>query len=186
MDEREAQAAARPILAGWVTQGPEVAAFERDFAECVGAAHACAVSSCTAALHLALRAVGVGPEDEVITASHSFIATANSVRYCGATPVFVDIERATFNMNPDLIEAAISRRTRAILCVHQMGMPCNMAEILASRGAIPSLLSRTPPVRLGASCFATARGRISASPTVMLRAFRFTLASWSPRVTAEC
>jgi dTDP-4-amino-4,6-dideoxygalactose transaminase len=131
MDEREAQAAARPILAGWVTQGPEVAAFERDFAECVGAAHACAVSSCTAALHLALRAVGVGPEDEVITASHSFIATANSVRYCGATPVFVDIERATFNMNPDLIEAAISRRTRAILCVHQMGMPCNMAEILA-------------------------------------------------------
>lgn len=131
MDEREAQAAARPILAGWVTQGPEVAAFEREFADSVGAPHACAVSSCTAALHLALLAVGVGPEDEVITASHSFIATANSVRYCGATPVFVDIERATFNMSPPLIEAAITRRTRAILCVHQMGMPCNMAEILA-------------------------------------------------------
>jgi perosamine synthetase len=131
MDEREANAAARPILAGWGTQGPEVAAFEREFAECVGAPHACAVSSCTAALHLALLAVGVVPGDEVITASHSFIATANSIRYCGATPVFVDIEPATFNMAPSLIEAAISNRTRAILCVHQMGMPCNMAEILA-------------------------------------------------------
>lgn len=139
MDEREANAAARPILAGWVTQGPEVAAFEREFAECVGAPHACAVSSCTTALHLALRAVGVAPGDEVITASHSFIATANSVRYCGATPVFVDIEPATFNMAPGLIEAAISARTRAILCVHQMGMPCNMKEILAiaRRHALP-------------------------------------------------
>jgi len=118
------------ILSGWVTQGPEVAAFEREFADYVGAPHACAVSNCTTALHLALRAVGVQARDEVITVSHSFIATANSIRYCGATPVFVDIEPATFNMNPALIESAISPRTRAILCVHQMGMPCDLAAIL--------------------------------------------------------
>src|SRR5512141_1038234 len=98
MDEREAEAARRVILSGWVTQGPEVAAFEREFAEAVGAAHACAVSSCTTALHLALRAVGVGPGDEVVTVSHSFIATANAIGYCGATPVFVDVDPCTYNM----------------------------------------------------------------------------------------
>jgi dTDP-4-amino-4,6-dideoxygalactose transaminase len=131
LDEREVEAARRPILSGWVTQGPEVAAFEREFAECVGAEHACAVSSCTTALHLALRAVGVGPGDEVITVSHSFIATANTVRYCGATPVFVDIQPRTFNMDPAWVERAISTRTKAILCVHQMGMPCDLQAILA-------------------------------------------------------
>ena len=92
LDERDADAARRAILSGWVTQGPEVAAFEREFAAAVGAPHACAVSSCTTALHLALLAVGVGPGDEVMTVSHSFIATANAVRYCGATPVFVDVD----------------------------------------------------------------------------------------------
>lgn len=130
MNEREVQAAGRPILSGWVTQGPEVAAFEREFAAYVGAKYACAVSSCTTALHLALLAVGVRPGDEVITVSHSFIATANAIRYCGATPVFVDIQPDTFNMNPALIEAVITERTRAILCVHQMGMPCDLKAIL--------------------------------------------------------
>ena len=139
MDEREVEAARRAILSGWVTQGPEVAAFEREFAEHVGAKHACAVSSCTTALHLALLAVGVKPGDEVITVSHSFIATANSIRYCGATPVFVDIEPGTFNMNPQLIEAAITECARAILCVHQIGMPCDLKEILkiAHRHSLP-------------------------------------------------
>jgi perosamine synthetase len=134
MDEREAEAARRAILSGWVTQGPEVAAFEAEFAAAAGAPHACAVSSCTTALHLALLAAGVRPGDEVITASHSFIATANSIRYCGATPVFCDIEPGTFNLNPALMERLITPRTRAVLCVHQIGMPCDMARILEIAG----------------------------------------------------
>src|SRR6185312_6931696 len=115
LDEREVEAVRRVILSGWVTQGPEVAAFEREFATIVGAPHATAVSNCTTALHLALLAVGVGAGDEVITVSHSFIATANAIRYCGATPVFIDIEAGSYNMDPALIEPAITPRTKAIL-----------------------------------------------------------------------
>lgn len=131
LGEEENEAVARVLRSGWVTQGPEVAAFEREFAEFVGARHACAVSSCTAALHLALRAVGVGPGGEVVTASHSFIATANAVRYCGATPVFADVQPGTFNLDPPEVGEAIGQHTQAILCVHQMGMPCDLAAILA-------------------------------------------------------
>jgi len=139
LDEREAEAARRVILSGWVTQGPEVAAFEREFAEAVGARHACAVSSCTTALHLALAACGVSSGDEVVTVSHSFIATSNAIRYCGATPVFVDIQRETFNIDPSLVEAAIGPRTKAILAVHQLGMPCELAAIveIGKRRSIP-------------------------------------------------
>lgn len=131
LGDAEAEAVSRAIRSGWVTQGPEVAAFEQEFADLVGAKYACAVSNCTTALHLALLAVGVQPDDEVITVSHSYIATANSIRYCGAIPVFVDIEPQTYNINPILIESAISDRTRAILVVHQMGMPCDLKGILA-------------------------------------------------------
>ena len=111
LGEAEAEAAARAILSGWVTQGPEVAAFEREFAAFTGAPYACAVSNCTTALHLALKAVGVGRGDEVITTSHSFIATANAIRYCDAIPVFVDIDPRTFNMDPVAAELAITPRT---------------------------------------------------------------------------
>ena len=148
LDEREADAARRAILSGWVTQGPEVAAFEREFAEAVGASHACAVSNCTTALHLALLAAEVGPGDEVVTVSHSFIATANAIRYCGAIPIFVDIDPATFNIDPARIEAAIGPRTRALLVVHQMGMPCDLARI------VPIARSRGIAVIEDAACAA--------------------------------
>jgi perosamine synthetase len=130
MDEREAEAARRVILSGWITQGPEVAAFEKEFAAFTGAEHAVAASNCTTALHLALLAAGIKAGDEVITVSHSFIATANVIRYCGATPVFIDVDPVNFNIDTTRIEAAIKPKTRAILCVHQMGMPCDLSAIV--------------------------------------------------------
>jgi perosamine synthetase len=131
LDENEADAAREAVLSGWVSQGPQVAAFEREFAALVGAPYACAVSNCTTALHLALTAVNIAPGDEVITASHSFIATANCIRYCGATPVFVDIDPETYNIDTACVAEAITPRTRAILAIHQMGMPCDLTALVA-------------------------------------------------------
>jgi len=131
LGDAEADAARRAILSGWVTQGPEVAAFEQEFAAWCGATHAVAVSSCTAALHVALLALGIAPGDEVVTASHSFIATANVVRHCGARAVFADIEPDTLNLDPARVADAITPRTKAILCVHQIGMPCDLAALRA-------------------------------------------------------
>lgn len=135
----EAAAVARVLDSGWVTQGPEVEAFERDFAAYVGAPHACAVSSCTAALHLALLALGVTAGDDVITVSHSFIATANAIRYTGARPVFVDVDPVNGNIDPAQLETVITARSKAVLVVHQLGMPCDMMAILgvADRYGLP-------------------------------------------------
>lgn len=134
LGEAEAKAVAEVIRSGWVAQGPEVAAFERELGDAVGAPHAVAVSSCTAALELCLRALGVGLDDDVVTVSHSFIATANAVVAVGARPVFVDIDPVTYGMDASLVEAALTEKTRAILCVHQLGFPCDLPAILEIAG----------------------------------------------------
>ena len=109
--------------------GPKVAAFEERFAAWCGCEHAVAVNSGTAALHLALLAAGVGPGDEVVTVAHTFIATAEAISHCGATPVFVDIDEPTFTMDPAQVEGAIGERTKAILPVHLYGQPADVAPI---------------------------------------------------------
>ncbi|MFB7782756.1 DegT/DnrJ/EryC1/StrS family aminotransferase [Streptomyces vinaceus] len=132
LGEEEARAAADAVLSGWVAQGPRVAAFERAFAERVGAEHGIAVSSCTTALHLALIALELGPGDEVIVPSLSFIATANAVRYVGAHPVFADVEEATGNLTPETVDAVRTPRTKAVLAVHQGGVPADVHALRAA------------------------------------------------------
>jgi perosamine synthetase len=127
----EEQAVIEVLRSGWVTQGPRVAEFEEKFSDYIGCNYSVAVSSCTTALHLALLASGIGPGDEVICPSLSFIATANSIAYTGAKPIFGDIDLATYNLDPTRLEEAISPRTKAILIVHQIGLPAEMNELLA-------------------------------------------------------
>lgn len=127
----EEQALVSALKSGWVSQGPKVAAFEQKFAEYVGSKYAVALSSCTTALHLAMLTSGIGEGDEVLCPSLSFIATANCIRYVGAHPVFVDIDPVTYNLNPNRVEEAITLRTRAILAVHQVGLPAAMKELTA-------------------------------------------------------
>jgi perosamine synthetase len=126
----EGAAVAEAVASGWVSQGPRVREFEARFAERVGAADAVAVTSCTTALQLALHVTGVGPGDEVIVPSLSFIATANAVWQCGATPVFADIDPRTYNLDPAAAQRAITARTRAIMPVHQVGLPAEMDAFL--------------------------------------------------------
>ena len=137
LGEEEAQAAAEAVRSGWVAQGPRVAEFEARFAERVGAPHAVAVSSCTTALHLALHLLGLGPGDEVVVPSFSFIATANSAVYVGATPVFADVEPEDGNLSARTVQAVLTDRTRAVVVVHQGGMPADvdaLRELCVSRG----------------------------------------------------
>jgi dTDP-4-amino-4,6-dideoxygalactose transaminase len=129
LGEEEAQAAADAVRSGWVAQGPRVARFEQEFAATVGAAHGVAVSSCTTALHLALVLLELAPGDEVVVPSLSFIATANAVRYVGATPVFADVDLATGNLTVETIDAVRTPRTRAVIAVHQGGVPFDTAAL---------------------------------------------------------
>ncbi|MEW2114205.1 DegT/DnrJ/EryC1/StrS family aminotransferase [Streptomyces sp. NPDC005474] len=132
LGDEEARAASDAVLSGWVAQGPRVAAFERAFAERVGAEHGIAVSSCTTALHLSLVALGLGPGDEVVVPSLSFIATANAVRYVGAEPVFADVDPATGNLTTATVDAVRTPRTKAVLAVHQGGVPADVHSLRAA------------------------------------------------------
>jgi perosamine synthetase len=125
-----------PLMTGWLTQGPKVEAFEKAFAERHHARFALATSSCTTALHLILIAIGIGPGDEVIVPAFTWIATANVVLYCGATPVFVDVEQTTFNIDVTQISKKMSKRTKAILPVHLFGL---CADIDAVAEAAPGV-----------------------------------------------
>jgi len=135
LGSEEEAAVCEVLRSGWLSQGKRVADFENQFAAYVGTKHAIAVSSCTTALHLAFVVAGIGCGDEVLCPSLSFIATANSVRYVGATPVFVDVDPLTYNIDSNRLKAAITSRTRAILIVHQIGLPAAINEIkeIASR-----------------------------------------------------
>ena len=131
LGQEEAAAAAEAVASGWIAQGPRVREFEEAFAAAIGTPHAVAVSSCTAALHLALIAAGIGPGDEVIVPSLSFIATANAVRYVGAQPVFADVDLATQNLTAHTVEPHITGRTRAVILVDQAGVPADLDAIRA-------------------------------------------------------
>jgi perosamine synthetase len=118
----EWQAVREPLMSGWLTQGPKVAEFESAFAARHNAAYALATTSCTTALHLILAALDIGPGDEVIVPAFTWVATANVVIYCGAKPVFVDVDRTTFNLDPSCLERKLSARTKAIIAVHLFGL----------------------------------------------------------------
>lgn len=131
----EWNAVREPLVSGWLTQGPKVAEFEKNFALTHNAQHALATTSCTTGLHLILAAMNIGPGDEVLVPAFTWVATANVVLYCGATPVLVDVNPKTFNIDPDDIAGRITKRTKAIIVVHLFGLCADMNEI---RKAIPN------------------------------------------------
>lgn len=135
LGDEEWQAAREPILSGWLTQGPKVAEFEKNFSERHQVSHSLAVTSCTTGLHLALMAMGIGPGDEVIVPSFTWIATANAVLYCGATPILCDVDEKTFNIKVENIPSKITKHTKAIIPVHLFGL---CADIDAIKAVIPS------------------------------------------------
>ncbi|WP_435641543.1 DegT/DnrJ/EryC1/StrS family aminotransferase [Micavibrio aeruginosavorus] len=132
--EEEWQAAREPLMTGWLTQGPKVAAFEKAFAERHQVQHALAVTSCTTGLHLALAGLGIGPGDEVIVPAFTWVATANVVLYCNATPVFVDVDPQTYNLDIVQIASKVTDKTKAVIAVHLFG---RCVDIDALRAALP-------------------------------------------------
>lgn len=132
--EDEWQATRDPLMSGWLTQGPKVAAFENAFAQRHAVKHALATTSCTTGLHLILAALGIGPGDEVIVPAFTWVATANVVLYCGATPVFADVRRDTYNIDPEDVARKLTPRTRAVIAVHLFGL---CADMDALRQALP-------------------------------------------------
>ncbi|MGH6804994.1 MAG: DegT/DnrJ/EryC1/StrS family aminotransferase [Methyloceanibacter sp.] len=127
-----------PLSTGWLTQGPKVAAFEVAFATRIGVRHALATTSATTGLHLALAALGIGPGDEVLVPAFTWVATANAVAYCGATPVFVDVDRTTYNIDPQAAAPKVSERTKAVIPVHLFGLCVDMDKL---RAALPGGLA---------------------------------------------
>jgi perosamine synthetase len=135
--EEEWQATREPLMSGWLTSGPKVRQFEEMFAARHQVPHALAVTSATTALHLALVALGIGPGDEVVVPAFTWVATANVALYCGATPVFVDVDPHTFNLDPEDLKKRITPRTRCIIAVHLFGLCADMDAIRAVAGDIP-------------------------------------------------
>ncbi|WP_440946619.1 DegT/DnrJ/EryC1/StrS family aminotransferase [Methanosarcina sp. T3] len=129
-DSEELYEIRKVLDSGWVSQGPKVKEFENEVADYVGAKYAIAVTNCTAALHLALLSLDVSKGDEVLVADYTFPATGHSVLYCGAKPVFVDIDPATYNIDPNKIEEKITESTKAIIPVHTFGQPAEMDKIM--------------------------------------------------------
>ena len=149
LGETEWQALKEPIESGWLTQGPKVRAFEKEFAERHQVSHALATTSCTTALHLALAALGIGPGDEVIVPAFTWVASANAVLYCGAIPVFADVDRTTNNVTANAVARALSEKTRAVIAVHLFGL---CADIDAIRAVLPANI----PIVEDAACAAGA------------------------------
>lgn len=162
----EWNAVREPLESGWLTQGPKVEQFERSFAERHGARHALATTSCTTALHLVLAAIGIGPGDEVVVPAFTWVATANVVLYCGATPVLADVDPVTFNVTAETVGTVVTPRTRAIIAVHLFGL---CADVEAIQAACPGI-----PVIEDAACAAgsSLRGR-HAGTMGMAAAFSF-------------
>lgn len=129
LEEPEIEEVVATLRSGWIGTGPKVGRFEEAFRQYIGAKHAVALNSCTAALHLSMLAAGIGRGDEVVTTPMTFCATANAILHCGATPVFVDVDRETQNIDPAQVESAVTSRTKAILPVHFAGRPCDMTRL---------------------------------------------------------